>query len=119
MPMLFKFERHKDDVAPVHVFAGRILVNILAATVIIGIALAIGMVGYRATENMSWLDSFLNAAMLLGGMGPVSTLQTDAGKFFAGWYALACGLLFVVVSGIVLAPILHRVLHALKVDDDN
>ena len=116
---LFKFEHHDRAVAPTHVFAGRVLANMLAATVIIGAALALGMVGYRETEHMSWLDSFLNASMLLGGMGPVSTLNTDAGKLFAGLYALACGLLFVLVSGIVLAPILHRVLHALKVDDQS
>jgi hypothetical protein len=115
---LFRFEHRKADVAPVHVFAGRVAANLLAGAIIISVALGLGMIGYRATEHMSWLDAFLNAAMLLGGMGPVSPLQTDAGKLFAGLYALACGLLFVLVSGIVLAPILHRVLHAFKIDED-
>jgi hypothetical protein len=115
---LFRFEHHSKAIAPVDVFAGRLLGNLFAGLVIIALALGLGMVGYRATEHMSWLDAFLNAAMLLGGMGPVSPLQSDAGKLFAGLYALACGLLFVLVSGIVLAPILHRVLHAFKIDEE-
>lgn len=114
---LFRFEHHTRPVATHAAFLGRLATNVLAATVIISVALAIGMIGYRATEHMGWLDAFLNAAMLLGGMGPVSTLTTDGGKLFAGLYALACGLIFVLVSGVVLAPVLHRVLHALKVDD--
>ncbi|HRK64619.1 MAG TPA: hypothetical protein PLN53_09505, partial [Terricaulis sp.] len=64
------------------------------------------------------LDAFLNASMLLGGMGPVDALHTDAGKLFAGGYALFCGLLIVIASGVILAPILHRVLHALHAADD-
>ncbi len=113
---LFRFEHHTRPVASHAAFAGRVAANILAATLIIGVALFAGMVGYRVTEGMDWLDAFLNAAMLLGGMGPVSPLETAGGKLFAGVYALLCGLLFVLVSGIVLAPVLHRVLHALKVD---
>lgn len=114
---LFRFEHHTRPVATHAAFLGRLATNIVAAAAIAGIALAIGMIGYRVTEHMDWLDAFLNAAMLLGGMGPVATLTTDAGKLFAGLYALACGLVFVVVTGVVLAPVLHRVLHALRVDD--
>lgn len=114
---LFRFEPHTRPVASSAKFAGRVAANILAASFIIGVALCGGMAGYRLTEGMSWLDAFLNAAMLLGGMGPVATLTTTAGKLFAGIYALLCGLLFVLVSGVILAPVLHRVLHALKVDD--
>lgn len=114
---LFRFEHHTHAVATHRAFVGRLATNVLAAAAIAAVALFIGMAGYVMTEHMGWLDAFLNAAMLLGGMGPVDPLHTDAGKLFAGLYALACGLLFVVVSGIVLAPVLHRVLHALKVDD--
>ncbi len=114
---LFRFEHHTKPVASHAAFAGRVAANIFAATLIIGVALLAGMAGYRVTEGMDWLDAFLNAAMLLGGMGPVAPLETAGGKLFAGVYALLCGLLFVLVSGIVLAPVLHRVLHALKVDD--
>ncbi len=114
---LFRFEHHTEKLATHAAFVSRIAVNILAAIAIIALALTSGMMGYRLTEHMSWLDAFLNSAMLLGGMGPVSTLATDGGKLFAGIYALTCGLVFVLVTGVVLAPVFHRVLHALKVED--
>lgn len=116
---LFKFDHVSEPMLSHTAFAGRMLVNIFAAAIIIGLALAGGMYGYHTLEGLSWLDSFLNAAMLLGGMGPVDAMHTDAGKVFAGAYALACGLLFVLVAGVVLAPVLHRVLHALHVDCDD
>jgi len=116
---VFKFEQKGNVMLTPVQFAGRWAGNIVLALIIIVLALAAGMVGYRLTENMDWLDAFLNAAMLLGGMGPVDQLHTAGGKLFAGVYALACGLLFVLVSGVVLAPVLHRVLHALHVPDDD
>ena len=115
---LFNFDYKQSPLASPARFAGRMLINILASLVLVGIALGAGMWGYHATEGMSWLDAFLNSAMLLGGMGPVTPLATDAGKLFAGIYALVCGLVFVLASGVVLAPVFHRVLHALHVDDD-
>jgi hypothetical protein len=69
------------------------------------------MLGYRAFERMSWLDAFLNAAMILGGMGPVSPLQTAGGKFFAGCYAIFSGVVFITMAAVVLAPVVHRFLH--------
>jgi hypothetical protein len=114
---LFKFDTVDEPIASHTTFVGRLIVSILAALVLIGIFLAIGMYGYHGTEGMSWLDAFLNSAMLLGGMGQVTPLATDTGKLFAGIYALASGLVFVLTSGLVLAPVLHRVLHALHVDD--
>lgn len=74
-------------------------------------SLGIGMVGYKGFEGLSWLDAFLNASMILGGMGPVDTVKTSGGKFFAGMYALYSGLVFLVVAGLLLAPVVHRVLH--------
>ena len=116
---VFRFEQKGNAMLTPVQFAGRWAGNIVLALIIIGFALAAGMVGYHLTENMDWLDAFLNSAMLLGGMGPVDTMHTDAGKLFAGIYALACGLVFVLASGVVLAPVAHRVLHALHVDDDD
>jgi hypothetical protein len=113
---LFRFEHRNAPLAPHAVFLGRIARSSVFALAMIAIALAIGIVGYMATEQMDLLDAYLNAAMLLGGMGEVDALHTDAGKFFAGTYALFCGLLIVIASGVVLAPILHRVLHALHVE---
>jgi hypothetical protein len=115
---LFRFEHRAAPLASHAVFFGRLTRSIVFALAMIAVALAIGMIGYVATEQMSWLDAYLNASMLLGGMGEVDALRTDAGKFFAGTYALFCGLLIVIASGVVLAPILHRVLHALHVEDD-
>jgi hypothetical protein len=86
------------------------------------VGLAIGMAGYAWTEGMSATDAFINAAMILSGMGPVAELKTTAGKLFAGVYAIVSGLFIVVATGFVLAPLLHRVMHALHVepgrDDD-
>ena len=82
-------------------------------------SLAIGMVGYRALEGYSWVDSFLNAAMLMGGMGLAGTLHTDAGKVFAGIYALYCGLIELVAIGIFAAPILHRFLHHFHLEGEH
>ena len=75
------------------------------------VSLAAGMIGYHGLERLSWLDSFLNAAMLLGGMGPVAVPVTPSGKIFAGLYALYCGLVVLIVAGIILAPVAHRILH--------
>jgi len=114
---LFRFEHRDKPLATHAVFLGRLARSVFAGFILVAIALAIGMAGYMMTESMGALDAFLNASMLLGGMGPVDTLHTDAGKFFAGAYALFCGLLIVIASGVILAPILHRVLHALHVED--
>ncbi len=81
------------------------------ALILICVSLFIGMLGYHALENLSWIDAFLNAAMLLGGMGPVNAPITVAGKLFAGLYALYCGLAVIFVAGLLLAPLLHRFLH--------
>ena len=75
------------------------------------VGLAIGIAGYAGFEGMSLTDSFLNAAMILSGMGPATELKTEAGKVFAGFYAIFSGLIIVIATGFVLAPIFHRVLH--------
>jgi hypothetical protein len=81
------------------------------ALVLISISLLVGMLGYHFLERLSWIDAFLNAAMLLGGMGPVDAPVTFTGKLFAGLYALYCGLAVLLVAGVVLAPVAHRILH--------
>lgn len=116
---LFNFEHKDRPLATGMTFASRMLGNIVFATVIIAVALGAGMAGYHFLEGLNWTDAFLNASMILGGMGPVAELKTEWGKLFAGAYALFAGLLFVLMSGVVLAPVLHRVLHALHVDDDD
>jgi hypothetical protein len=82
------------------------------------ISLLIGIAGYRYFENLPWRDGFLNAAMLLGGMGPVDAPKTDGGKLFAGLYALYAGLVFLFSVGVVLVPVLHRLLHKFHWDQN-
>jgi hypothetical protein len=92
-------------------FLRRLLVNGGIAFGLVVISLGVGMAGYMGFEKLSWLDAFLNTAMLLGGMGPVNLPQTEAGKLFAGIYALYAGLVFIVTAALLLTPIAHRVLH--------
>ena len=88
------------------------------AVVLILVSLVIGMAGYHLFEGLSWVDAFLNAAMLMGGMGPVNTLQTDAGKIFAGVYALYCGMILLIAVGIFAVPIVHRFLHHFHLESE-
>jgi hypothetical protein len=81
------------------------------------VSLLAGILGYVHFEHLGWLDGFLNAAMLLGGMGPVESPQTPGGKVFAGLYALYSGMVFLVVVAIALSPVVHRVLHKFHLDD--
>ena len=84
---------------------------------LLGVSLAAGMFGYREFEQMSWTDAFVNAAMILGGMGPVRTDLTQSGKIFAGIYALYSGIVVIAVAGLLLAPAVHRLMHKVHWDD--
>jgi hypothetical protein len=86
-----------------------------AAALVIG-TLWVGMAGYHWLEGFSWLDAYLNAAMILGGMGPAAELHTTAGKLFAGSYALFAGIVFLASAGLVLAPVVHRAMHRFHLD---
>lgn len=105
------FEHHHEKLLSRRLFLKRLAKYALISLSLIFISLVIGMVGYHLFEGYSWVDSFLNAAMLMGGMGPVGILHSDAGKVFAGIYALYCGLIELVAVGIFAAPIVHRFLH--------
>jgi len=115
-PMLTGFEPRHHKVISRAAFAKRMLLAIgLWGALTFG-GLVIGMVGYSVTEGMGLADSFVNAAMILSGMGPVDTLHTTAGKVFAGFYAILSGLIIVIGAGFVLAPIAHRMLHRFHVE---
>lgn len=92
-------------------FLLRFLQHVAAALALLLLSLGAGMLGYARFEQLPWLDAFLNAAMLMGGMGPVDAPKTDAGKLFAGVYALYAGLVFLIAVGVMLTPIVHRLLH--------
>jgi hypothetical protein len=112
------YEHHSQPLLPRRLFLRRLLKHIVAAAAFLSVGLAIGVLGYHLFEHLSWLDSLLNASMILGGMGPVSELQTRAGKVFASLYAIFSGIFFLLVAGIVIAPIFHRILHRLHLDAD-
>ena len=111
------FEHRSKQLLPLAEFYWRLVRSLGAGLMVIALVLGIGMVGYRAFEPMSWVDAFVNAAMILSGMGPISTLQTAGGKIFAGCYALFSGLAFIAILGIIFAPAVHRFLHRLHVDE--
>lgn len=106
------FEHHSKPLLPFSAFLRRLSVNFTIAAGLTAISLVIGMVGYRIFEQLSWIDCFLNAAMILGGMGEVNPLVTFGGKLFAGLYALYSGLVVLASFGLILSPVFHRILHA-------
>jgi len=115
---MFQYEHKRQKLASRAVFLRRIARSLLFGLGLIAVSLVIGVAGYMYFAGLSLVDAFLSASMILGGMGPVDTLHNDAAKIFAGLYALYSGLLLIVVSGIILAPVLHRVLHALHADEE-
>lgn len=110
------FEKRHHKVAPRLVFAERLARAIGLALLLILPSLVVGMAGYMYFEGMDLTDAFLNAAMILSSMGPATAVKTEGGKIFAGFYALYSGLIIVIATGFVLAPIFHRVLHKFHVE---
>ena len=117
MTKLFQYERRNEPVAENARFRSRLASNALVAAMVIIVTLAIGMAGYSGFEDMSLIDAYANSAMILSGMGPLAPLATTGGKIFAGTYAIFCGLLIFAVAGLILAPVLHRILHHFHVAD--
>lgn len=98
-------------------FLTRMVKHGLIAFVLVCVSLLIGMAGYAYFAGLPWVDAFVNAAMLLGGMGPVDRMNTTGAKLFAGVYALYCGIVFIASAGILIAPVAHRILHKLHLPD--
>jgi hypothetical protein len=113
------FERTKEPLLPRHKYLRRLARHGLFAASIIAFSLIIGISGYHFLEGLSWIDSVLNAAMILGGMGPVNELHTATGKLFAAAYALFSGAIFLVAVGVLFAPIFHRFLHRFHLESGN
>ena len=98
-------------------FYHRFLLALGLSSGLIGFSLRVGILGYHFIAGFNWVDSLLNAAMILTGMGPVNTLNSDAAKLFASAYALFSGVVFITATGILIAPIFHRVLHRFHIEE--
>jgi hypothetical protein len=116
--MLPIYEHRTEPLLPRRQFYRRLGRHALVALGLMAAALGLGVLGYHLTEGLPWLDSVLNASMILGGMGPVAVLHTPAGKLFASFYALFSGAVFLGMAGIVVAPIAHRLLHRLHLEEE-
>ena len=111
------YEDRRTPPLPPRRFARRMADHLGLAATLVGISLLGGMWGYEHYEHLPWRDAFVNTAMLLGGMGPVDPLHSNGGKVFAGIFALYAGLVFLVVAGLLLLPVLHRIAHKLHFDE--
>ena len=111
------FERKKETLLPLAVFARRMAVSFLLLLAVLTVALGFGVVGYHEFADLSWIDSILNASMILTGMGPVAPMTTISGKLFASAYAMFSGVVFLSSVGLLLAPVFHRILHKFHLDD--
>jgi hypothetical protein len=116
-PKYLLYESKKQPVLARSKFVRRLFVHAAVAAGLLAGSLGFGVVGYMRFERLSWIDAFLNSAMLLGGMGPVNPPQTATGKLFAGIYALYAGLVFIVMAALLVGPVFHRVLHRFHWDD--
>jgi len=113
------YERRAEALAPRSIFIKRILGSLAVALGVITVALSIGIAGYHVIGGFGWVDSFLEASMILGGMGPVNELHGDGAKIFASIYALFSGLIIIGLMGIILSPFAHRVMHKFHVDEED
>jgi hypothetical protein len=113
-----RFEKKHEPLISREQFLLRMVRHVALSLLFILISLALGMGGYRFYEGMSWVDAFLNASMILGGMGPIGELHTNGGKVFAGCYALYSGLMAIIVVGVMAAPIFHRFLHRFHLETE-
>ena len=116
------FEKKHEPLLPPAAFVFRLGRSFAVTLLIVVVSLLMGSVGYRHFANLSWIDALLNAAMILTGMGPVDQMMTTGGKLFATFYALYSGIAFLTMMAVVLAPLIHRLLHKFHLDgeeDDN
>ncbi len=113
------YEHRTQPLLPRRRFFIRFLYHTLVSLAILAIALVIGILGYHYFEKLIWVDSLLNASMILGGMGPVDVIKTESGKIFASIYALFSGIVFLVVAGVIVAPVAHRILHFMHLEEND
>jgi hypothetical protein len=112
------FEHRNAPLLSKQQFARRLVNNGMIGLAVLAVAWLIGIVGYRVSEGMSWIDATLNASMILGGMGPVDLLHSTSAKLFASFYAIFSGVLFLAVFGILAAPVYHRIMHRFHLEEE-
>lgn len=112
------YEHLKQRPLPRAQFVARALAHFGIGLGAIAVALAVGVAGYHSFAGLKWVDALLNASMILGGMGPVDALHTNAAKIFASFYALFSGLVFIAVLAVLLAPFLHRLMHRMHMEEE-
>ena len=115
---IVRYEHRSEPLLPRRFFVRRLLRHLLVASAFAALSLLLGVVGYHRFAGLSWIDSLLNASMILGGMGPVGELATDSGKLFASFYALYAGVAFLATSAVLIAPVAHRLLHTLHLEGE-
>jgi len=113
-----RLESRFKPLAPPQVFFRRLIASSIVGLGIVAVSLAAGMAGYHGYEGLPWIDAFLNASMILSGMGPLAQPATTGGKLFAGIYALYSGLAVLVVAGVIFAPVVHRFLHRFHIEGE-
>ncbi len=116
--MMRQFEKKSRPVISNTAFLKRQLYYFFLSILLIAFSLLIGVVGYHYTGHMGWLDAFYNSSMILTGMGPVNIITNDSGKWFASFYALYSGVAFLTTAGVMLSPLVHRILHILHVQEE-
>lgn len=114
----FLYEHKNKPLLPFKEFIQRIGVHFFISMSILSISLFVGTLGYSYLGNMSQIDGFYNASMILTGMGPVNQLQTDAAKLFSSFYAIYSGVAFLTMMGVMASPIVHRILHILHIKEN-
>jgi hypothetical protein len=112
-------EKQKISAVTREVFYRKVVKNIALATVLFVFALSLGVLGYHHFCRLPWIDSLLNASMILAGMGPVDAIQNNAGKLFASFYAIFSGVAFLSLMALILGPMVHRFLHKFHMDEEN
>jgi hypothetical protein len=113
------YEHRTQPLLPRKLFLARLLRHAAVSLGLLLLSLGIGILGYRLLEGFSWIDSLLNASMILGGMGPVNPLVTVSGKVFASFYAIFSGVIFLVGAGVLITPVAHRIIHGLNLEEDS
>jgi hypothetical protein len=111
------YEHRKEPLLSRPAFLKRLALHAGVSLGVVLVSLGLGILGYHFLEGLAWIDALVNAAMILGGMGPVDTLHTDAGKLFASFYALYSGIVFLLAVGIIFAPVFHRLLHHFHLEE--